>query len=189
MDGRCEVGRDRVTIDLGSLGKPLRAHCVAQKQSLTSFVLHALEGALDAKAVKAIGRRAKEGGDRVTLRASITREAFELIQRAQELTGARSLAEFLEAMASQGARIAPRPKGISSELMELFSRSNFEVRAIGKNVNQIAHSLNLYPGKITDQERRTLSLLPQQLTDHVVLVSRTLLELRPPRKLTKGIRP
>lgn len=178
--------RDRLTIDLGGLGALLKQRCHEEDQTPTTFVLRALEGALGAKVVKPVGRRVRDNGDRVTLRASVSRETFELIQQAQQTTGARSLADFLEGMAAQATHVIPRTKGVAPELMEAFSRANYEMRAVGRNVNQIAHSLNIYPGKITDQERRTLAALPQIISDHVVFVSKTLLALQLPRRARQG---
>jgi len=80
------------------------------------------------------------------------------------------------------AVISPRlPKDVFGQLVQ----SNYELRAIGRNVNQIAKSLNLYPGKITDAERKALAAVPARLAEHTEGLAKALRDVSPVRSVRR----
>lgn len=60
-----------------------------------------------------------------------------------------------------------------------LTTSNFQLVGLGRNLNQIAKSLNTYPGKTTLAERRAIEQAVETIRAHLELSARVVGDLRP----------
>ena len=94
-------------------------------------------------------------------------------------TGRRTRHGVLRALID-GINLAPAggSQNLGAAVQQLI-RSNAELVAIGRNLNQVAHSLNLYPGKTTAADRQAIERTVGAVYDHLEAAARLAAEIRP----------
>jgi hypothetical protein len=101
----------------------------------------------------------------------------------------RGVARRAVASANRGGLWSPGPAGNLAGLREALVGSTSRIAALGRNVNQIARSLNGNPGVVSKQNLETLTAVAASVDRHVDLAGAVLLELRPvvaARRATTG---
>jgi hypothetical protein len=179
------MSRDRVTVDLRGLGTAIRKRCDKQGIDISEFVVRALANAMEKAPPEWRTGRARCTGRRIKLSTTVAADVHDKIMQAVRVSGARNLSRYIEALVEQGVTPKVIQRGVPPEELAAQVRSNYELHAIGRNLNQIAKSLNMAPGKMTSADRDLLATLPEHIKHHVELVSKTLLALNPPRR-TRG---
>lgn len=188
------VVQNIISVDLQGLAEPFKHFCETgqlTRRERAAFLRSALQVALKeppqpARAPRAYAPTGGEG-NRKSLRTTVSPETYDRLLAAMKASGARSMAEYLAAVAEQSVTVSvERPKqqgrGLSPDAMQAITASNRELMAIGKNVNQIARSLHQHPGKTTERERDLLRELPALIQQHTESLAKWLLQHNPPRR-------
>jgi hypothetical protein len=81
--------------------------------------------------------------------------------------------------ANRGGLGSPGPAGDLAGMREALVGSTSQIAALGRNVNQIARSLNGNPGVVSKQNLETLTAVAASVDRHVDLAGAVLLALRP----------
>lgn len=183
--------RSIVSVDLKELGEAFQKHCELQnmgRMERADFIRNALAAAIK----KPVGRTAVRyrktsgAGPRKVVKTTIAPSAYDRLVEAAERSGATSMAHYLESVAEQ-AQVVPlihkvvEGRKLAPEAMQAISTSNLELSRIGHNVNQIAKSLHIHPGKTTPQDEELLRGLTKLVKDHTERIAWWLLEQDPPR--------
>jgi hypothetical protein len=93
-------------------------------------------------------------------------------------------AATIELAERSAARAAAGPMpGIEAAgaLREALVKSNAILAPIGRNLNQVARSLNTYPGQMSSAERQNLAEVAHRVSEHLELASELLNAIRAPR--------
>lgn len=180
-----------VSVDLKELGEAFRKHCEQQNLGRTEradFIRGALAVALKKPVVRAAGRYRKTSGNgpRKVVKTTVAPAVFDRLVEAAERSGAMSMAHYLESVAEQAQAVpvvhkVVEGRKLAPEAMLAISTSNLELSRIGHNVNQIAKSLHIHPGKTTPQDEELLRGLTKLVQAHTERVAWWLLEQDPPR--------
>lgn len=99
-------------------------------------------------------------------------------------SGRRSRIHVLHALLD-GVQLAPagsRPDGPGTDLAEavqVLTRSNHELVAFGRNLNQIARSLATHPGRTSAADRLAIDQAAKTVRMHLEAAARLVAELRP----------
>jgi hypothetical protein len=173
------VARDRVMVDMRGLGPRIRQHCTAQGITLADFIAPMLADAVGVPRPARKKAAPKEQGGRRKLSVFVDLETYDGLDAVAEPAGL-SVAGLVGRLAAEHAG-KPTAAGPTQDALAALVRSNYELRAIGRNINQIAHSLNAFPGKITASERNDLVALAGQIDSHVRLSAGVLQSLKPAR--------
>jgi len=83
------------------------------------------------------------------------------------------------ASANRGGLWSPGPARDLAGMREALVGSTSQIAALGRNVNQIARSLNGNPGVVSKQNLETLTAVAASVDSHVDLAGAVLLALRP----------
>lgn len=166
-------------VDMRSLGPRVRERCAAQGLSIAELIVPMLAQALNAPNPARKVPPPKAQGGRRKLSVFVDLTTYDGLDDIAQTAGL-SVAAFLGRLAAEQAG-EPIAAGPTPDALAALVRSNYELRAIGRNVNQIAHSLNAFPGNITASERTTLNTLAGQIDTHVRLSAGVLQSLKPPR--------
>ena len=205
----------QLSIDLGPLKAGLyeAARCagvspsVLARKAIAALLAPTTSGSgveVSQRELKAACERAKPEGKvlevRVKLREEDARKASECA-RAEGLSRSEYLAVLLgEAMRGAGRRAGTSPDrgGVGSPgqakdlagMREALVSSTSQIAALGRNVNQIARSLNGNSGVVSKQNLETLAAVAGRVDGHVELAGAVLLALRPvvaARKAMTGV--
>ena len=175
--------RDRVMVDLRGLGAALRSHCQQQGiPTLSAFIVPVIAEALQAPTPSHRVRELKAGKAGRRKVSVFLDEASHDRLRAKAKDSGLTLSRYMASVAESDRLPEVASTKLSPEALAAFVQSNYELRAIGRNINQIAHSLNTFPGKITSSERAQLDDLSRRLDEHVRCVARALATLNPPKR-------
>lgn len=169
-----------LTIDLGStLRSALDERATAEGVRVSDVVRRAVQEHLAGGAeASAAGGEGKLDG---VYRPSLTARDAAKLDQLRARTGRRTRQGVLRALID-GIELAPAGAGGSQHLGEAVQqliRSNAELVAIGRNLNQVAHSLNLYPGKTTANDRQAIERTVATVYDHLEAAARLAAEIRP----------
>ena len=143
--------------------------------------------------LKAAGKRPKPEGKVLEVRVKLREEDA---RRASECAQAEGLSrsEYLAALVGEAMRGVAKRAGTSANPNELRSPgqamalagmrealvgSTSQIAALGRNVNQIARSLNGTSSVVSRQNLETLAAVADRVDRHVDLVGAVLLALRP----------
>jgi hypothetical protein len=91
----------------------------------------------------------------------------------------RAVAKHAGTSPNRGRLGSPAPARDLAGLREALVGSTSQIAALGRNVNQIARSLNGNPGLVGKQNLETLATLVDRVDRHVDLAGAVLLALRP----------
>lgn len=162
------MARDRVMVDLRGIGDALRSHCQKNGiKNLSTFIVPALAKALGKTSPsRAVSDPKPDRAGRRRVSVFLEEDAHARL-KARAAEAGLTISAYLATIGS-GHDLPELPRAkLSPETLAALVQSNYELRAIGRNVNQIAHSLNAYPGKITASERAELTALHARLDAHV----------------------
>lgn len=173
------MARNRVTIDLRTLGPAVRKHCEDQGIKIADLLMPLLATAVGAAPPAHNAPPPKERAGRRKLSVLLGSDAYEALEKPAEKSGL-TVAGLVARLATERAGKPLPPVPTAGETAALV-QSNYELRALGRNINQIARSLNAYPGKVTASERNELASLAARVDAHVRQSASVLLTLNPPR--------
>jgi hypothetical protein len=173
------VARDRVVIDLRTLGPQVRKHCEDRGTTISKLVLPLLATAVGADPPSHQAPPPKDRSGRRKLSVLLGSDAYRALEKPAGEAGL-TVAAFVARLATEraGKPLPPAPTALETSALV---QSNYELRALGRNLNQIARSLNAYPGKVTASERNELASLAAHIDAHVRKSASVLLALNPPR--------
>lgn len=110
----------------------------------------------------------------------------DLVDKLDQLAGERGLRTRAAALRAVLEGLTPAGGGVTlADAASALGASNHHLVAIGRNLNQVARSLNAYPGRTTTADRLALVQAEQQIRTHLEQASVLLGQLRP---LLKPIR-
>ena len=66
-------------------------------------------------------------------------------------------------------------------LREVLVRSNATLAPTGRNLNQVAQALQMYPGQMSNTDRKSLAEVEHRVFEHLEFVSDLPLAIRAPR--------
>lgn len=182
----CLVRRDRVMVDLRGIGDALRAHCRERGvKNLAAFIVPTLAAAIGQPSPARAANEPKADAAGRRKLSVVVDEAAHARLKARAAEAGLTLSAYVATIASAPHLPEIAPTRLSPVVLSGLVQSNYELRAIGRNVNQIAKSLNAYPGRMTAGERDDLSALPSRLDAHVRLSARVLQVLNTPRGGTR----
>lgn len=192
------MARDRLAVDLRGLGQELGQRSQALGLDRSTLVRQILAAALSRSPEQKTPASASSESvgpfndddqrRRISLRVSA--ETHAKIVATAKARGS-FLSEYLEdVLTDPAAAPAAGPRRLPPEVLEAFVRSNYELRAVGRNINQIAHSLNSSSpgGTLPAREREALTRLPSQIAEHVEVAAKALHALAPAYSLQHPIR-
>lgn len=191
------MARDRLAVDLRGLGQELGQRSQALGLDRSTLVRQILAAALSRSPEQetpatASSESVRPSNDdqrrRISLRVSA--ETHAKIVATAKARGS-FLSEYLEdVLTDPAAAPAAGPRRVPPEVLEAFVRSNYELRAVGRNINQIAHSLNSSSpgGTLPAREREALTRLPSQIAEHVEVAAKALHAFAPAYSLQHPIR-
>lgn len=197
-----------LTVELGELKAQLQARSAADGVSPSAWVREAILGRLEAhaEASEAIAERRPQSATAKPLDgqapvaaqgvdsargAGVYRAWFDAEQTAKldvivARTGRRSRIKALHALLDGVQVGAEASAGNLGDAVQALARSNHELVAIGRNLNQVAKSLNAYPGKTTVADRMAIERVLATLRGHLEDAARLVAELRPTVKTKPG---
>ncbi|MBS0155839.1 MAG: plasmid mobilization relaxosome protein MobC [Nitrospira sp.] len=160
-----------VTVDLGELKAPWQAWCQAHGITPSHALRNALRQAMDRRATRAPGPR-----PRVTPKRERATARIELNLTTSELTALKKMAshegyvptKWLVAMVR--TKLTGQPQVGQPEL-ETLARSNQQLLALGRNLNQIAKVLNTSPQNRTAFRVEAITELSRVIQAHTKKVS------------------
>lgn len=160
-----------VTVDLGELKAPWQAWCRAHGITPSHALRNALRQAMDQKETQAPGPRV-----RVTPKRERATARIELNLTTSELTALRRMAgyegyvptKWLVAMVR--TKLTGQPQVGQPEL-EALARSNQQLLALGRNLNQIAKVLNATPQNRTAFRVEVITELSRVIQAHTKKVA------------------
>jgi mobilization protein MobC len=178
--------REFLKIDLLGLRGPLQVWC--NQRGLTPSVAVRL---MIAKATEATPTTWPPGNEtpvshtpiagtvasrRLTLRLAHS-DAKELMRQAQraQLSVTRYLTSLVRFHADSAQELGGRA------LVAAVTESNYQLAAIGRNINQIAHAANINSRHFTPGDRETLLMVSAAIRGHIELAARSLVALQPLR--------
>jgi hypothetical protein len=91
----------------------------------------------------------------------------------------RGVAKRTAISANRGGLGSPGQAMALAGMREALVGSTSQIAALGRNVNQIAHSLNGNPSMVSKQNLETLAAIAERVDRHVDLAGAVLLALRP----------
>lgn len=189
-----------LTVELGALKAPVLARSAATGVRPSEWVRQALQRALEGpeEAAEVDGRvtGALVAGDEPVGVVSgrgpgVYRAWFDAAQTAKldlivARTGRRSRVKALHALLD-GVQLGAEASAANlGDAVQALARSNHELVAVGRNLNQVAKSLNAYPGKTTTADRMAIEVVLATLRGHLDDAARLVTELRPLVKTKPG---
>jgi hypothetical protein len=106
------------------------------------------------------------GAAGMTRSAYVSAAAVELAERSAALCGATAPMQGVVAACS---------------LREALVKSTASLAPIGRNLNQVARTLNMYPGQVSLADRESLAEVARRVFEHLELASDLLHAIRAPR--------
>lgn len=189
-----------LTVELGALKAPVQARSAVEGVSPSEWVRQALLRALEGPQEPSSGEVGRVGtpavvdepqGTDSSRGAGVYRAWFDAGQTAKldlivARTGRRSRIKALHALLD-GVQLGAEASAANlGDAVEALARSNHELVAVGRNLNQVAKSLNAYPGKTTTADRMAIEVVLATLRGHLEEAARLVTELRPVVKTKAG---
>lgn len=182
--------RNTLNVDLGALRGAVESAATVAALKPSAWIRAAVQAQLAASGATHVPMTAPgSGSPGCATSAGVYRAWFDAEQTAKldalvARSGRRSRIQVLHALLD-GVQLAPtssRPDGSGTDLAEtvqVLSRSNHELVAFGRNLNQIARSLATHPGRTSAADRLALDQAGKTLRTHLEAAARLVAELRP----------
>lgn len=181
--------RKTLNIDLGPLRAAVEAAAAASASKPSAWIRSAIRSQLvgqcpssfvPAYPFSTTGTDPTRGPG--VYRAWFDREQTAKLDALVAHSGRRSRRHVLHALLD-GVQVAPLGSGDGgtrlAEAVQILIRSNHELVAFGRNLNQIARSLQTHPGRTTAADRLALDDALKSLRTHAEAGARLAAELRP----------
>lgn len=179
------ASRQLLVVDMGALKEQLEQHAerVGQKpgpwaRRVLADAL-AVAGASPGDSQPSVPESRREAGTLKKFTGAFTAAGREALKRDAKAAGV-SQAEYLERLLlapPAGAAAMLRP-----EVLDALTESTRQVLAIGRNLNQIARTLNAYPGQMTRADRTLILRAAEVAEEHVARMYELLGEWRTTRR-------
>lgn len=177
-----------LSVDVGELKGLLEARSAAAGVRPSTWVREALQAALrpaegqngSAVLTEPVSDQAGEANSG----ASVYRARFDAAQAAKldlivARTGRRSRIKALYALLD-GVQLGAEASAANlADAVQALARSNHELVAVGRNLNQVAKSLNAFPGKTSVADRMAIERVLATTRGHLEAAARLVAELRP----------
>lgn len=182
--------RHIISIDLKDQKGRFDAFCETSgfdRVDRADFLRKAVASAIGTEQPKRRLRRVEQKtGKRKLVSTTVSPEIYNRLMDAVEVSGARSLSEYLSAVAEAAAPMTIKlssnvGRGLPPETIRKIGESNLQLLAIGRNLNQIAKSLNLYPGQTTPKDRDMLRSIRRVIDRHIDAINDAMAVLLPKR--------
>ncbi|NRF71394.1 plasmid mobilization relaxosome protein MobC [Aquincola sp. S2] len=174
--------RATLNIDLGPLRPAVDARAKAEGMRVSDVVRIAVQVHLSDDREEPPAAGDAGGVGEAVYRPNLSARDAAKLDELRARTGRRTRQGVLRALID-GIALAPTggPAGSQNlgDAVQQLIRSNAELVAIGRNLNQVAHSLNLYPGKTTAADREALERTVAAVYDHLEAAARLAAEIRP----------
>lgn len=173
------------SVDLGDLKAEVTQRCAAASQTPSTWLRALIQRELASdptRPPKPLPRPRRA----VTYRPWLEAELVDKLDRLCATSGFRSRTAAVRAVLD-GVNVGAGGGGLG-EAVTALSLSNHQLVALGRNLNQVARSLNAYPGKTTVADRQALERTGTAIRAHLEQASRLLAELRPMLKPPKDRR-
>ncbi|MDH5499425.1 MAG: hypothetical protein OEY12_18535 [Nitrospira sp.] len=163
-----------VTVDLGELKAPWQAWCQAHGITPSHALRNALRQAMDRRATRAPAPRSRvtPKRERATVRMEVHLTASELAAL-KKMAGHEGYVPTKWVVAMVRAKLTGQPQVGQPEL-ETLARSNQQLLALGRNLNQIAKVLNSTPQNRTALRVEVITELSRVIQAHTKKVSEVL---------------
>ena len=160
-----------VTVDLGDLKAPWQAWCQAHGITPSHALRNALRQAMDRRATRAPGSpsRVTPKRERATARIQLNLTPSELVAL-KKLAGHEGYVPTKWVVAMVRTKLTGQPQVGQPEL-ETLARSNQQLLALGRNLNQIAKVLNTSPQNRTAFRVEVITELSCVIQAHTKKVS------------------
>jgi hypothetical protein len=160
-----------VTVDLGKLKAPWKAYCEQQGATPSHALRNAIRQAMDRRATltPAPRLRVKPKGERATARIELNLTTSELAAL-KRMAGHEGYVPTKWVVAMVRTKLTGQPQVGQSEL-ETLARSNQQLLALGRNLNQIAKVLNTAPQNRTAFRTEVITELSRVIQTHTKKVS------------------
>ena len=163
-----------VTVDLGELKAPWRAWCQAHGITPSHALRNALRQAMDRRATRAMVTRSRviSKQERATARIELNLTPSELAAL-KKMAGHEGYVPTKWVVAMVRTKLTGQPQVGLPEL-ETLARSNQQLLALGRNLNQIAKVLNSAPQNRTAFRVEVITELSRVIQAHTKKVSNVL---------------
>jgi hypothetical protein len=160
-----------VTVDLGELKAPWQAWCQAHDITPSHALRNALRQAMDRRAMSAPALRSRvtPKRERATARIELNLTTSELAAL-KKMAGQEGYLPTKWVVAMVRTKLTGQPQVGQPEL-ETLARSNQQLLALGRNLNQIAKVLNTTPGNRTAFRVEVITELSRVIQAHTKKVS------------------
>ncbi|HSW15715.1 MAG TPA: hypothetical protein VLJ86_00700 [Ramlibacter sp.] len=181
--------RATINVDLGVLKAAVEARSAAAGVKPSAWIRDAIQARLEAAdgPSEAAGD-APIGVPGKVYRPDLDSRAVAKLDELRMSSGRRTRLGVLKALidgvdlgVAKGAA-APGVRNLSDAVQELI-QSNHQLVAVGRNLNQVAKSLNLYPGRATTADRLVIERAVEVVGQHLEVASKLLAEVRPQVRL------
>ena len=172
-----------LNIDFGPLRVAITEAAKSEGVRVSDFVRRAVQAHLSAETTSHAPGAAEERADGgAQYQPHLAARYAAKLDLLKARTGRRTRLGVLQALID-GIEMAPAggPAG-SQDLGQAVKQlilSNAELVAIGRNLNQVAHSLNLYPGKTTAADRQAIERTITAVYEHLEVAARLAAKVRP----------
>lgn len=140
---------DRIDVPLGDMKDEFTAWCQRQGVTVNDAVRQMVARVLDADPY-ALPHVVSAGGDeRVPVKVQFSRDEYEAVSQVAKHRGF-TLSRFLVAMVR--AQVTGRPQ-LGEREVDVLETSNYQLAAIGRNLNQLARTLNANPALAAQRGR------------------------------------
>jgi len=184
--------REIFVVDLRGLKAVVLDRAREQHLTASEWARRAIGGALNARSQPVRARHAvnAKGGCFVRISVRLGASDAASLARLAEHEGLSKTGYLLDLIgqAVAGADIFADSERVPGrrELMAALVKSNSELAAIGRNLNQVARSLNSWPGRTTAADRDAIAATIAAVTAHLGAASSVLEALSPRRRSQAG---
>lgn len=162
----------RVSVRLGALKPMWLAHCRAQALSPSDAIRELISKELDApKYLKAREVQRQDVGDVICIEIRLGRSEQVYARQLSVAQGFSSVNRWIAALVR--TRLSKIPQLGQSEI-EALAKSNYQLTAIGRNLNQLVKEVRQFRGGIKDHRFAAIEQLQLEVYGHTQLVQQIL---------------
>lgn len=172
--------RQTTTIDLGALRPRVTERCAASGEKASTWIRGLIERELDLAPRSPAREIAPGNAYRPWLDEARVARLDQLVGEGRFRSRATALRALID-----GVDVSAGGRDLGSAV-DALGRSTSELAALGRNLNQVARSLNAFPGRTTPVERAIVAETCRSVEHHLDVAARLMAQVRP--LLHKGVR-